>query len=98
MGRPSGDIRSREEYASFIWPDCAGDNIEERCLPGAVRSDQTDDAALFEIERDILQRLKSGEGFADVLHGEQDHGRALARIAPKIPCGTSTIIRMRTRP
>ena len=75
--RPSGTwampscARSRAGRQQVLLPsnmivpaagDHAGNRLEQRCLAGAVRSDDGDELALLDLERDVAQRLEAAIG------------------------------------
>ncbi len=60
-------ILSLEDDASLVRPVQACDQVEERCLAGAVRADQPADLASVERERHVCQRNDSPETPRDVL-------------------------------
>lgn len=44
----------------------AGDEIEQRCFAGAVRSDETDNLTLFDCETELMYRVQAAERFRNV--------------------------------
>ena len=67
-----------EERRAAAGPVDAGDDVEERRLAGAVGTDQRDDLALVDVERDAVECHHTTEPDAEVAHLEQRHiGRIL---------------------
>ena len=48
----------------------AGQDVEERRLPGAVRADDADDRLLLDVEADVVERDQPLEGLRHVADGE----------------------------
>jgi hypothetical protein len=63
----------------------AGENLHQRRLARAVLPDQPEHLAGAHVETDLLQRLHTGKGFADVFHPQQC---ALLIHARRAPCRT----------
>ena len=61
---------SRQTNGSRLQRDAAGDGGEHRRLAGAVRSDDADDLAFADIERDATQRDKPAITDVDVFDFE----------------------------
>ena len=71
VGRSAGDFAAFIEDLAAAF-DQAGDGAERGGFPGAVGANQRDDGALFDLDRDAMQR---GDGA--VIHGEifdREHG------------------------
>ena len=57
--------------------DDAADDVDERGLAGAVRSEQREDFAATDFEIDVLERVKAGSvGLRQTRDGEYGHGPA----------------------
>ena len=59
----------------------AGDDVEQRRLPGAVRSDEPDHLARLDLEADGVEGDDAAEGDGDVVHREGGGGRPWGRAA-----------------
>ena len=62
-----------EEHVARIRLVEPSDDVEGRRLPCAVRADQSDDAPLVDVQRDVLERDDPGEAKPDVSQREQRH-------------------------
>src|SRR5438309_11495189 len=60
-----------ETNASVRWLVETADAVEQRRLPGAVGSDQSNDLPGVNVERDRLQRRHAAERNADVRNGQE---------------------------
>jgi hypothetical protein len=79
-----GEARQRapvEEDRTRVGVAEAGDAVEQRRLPGAVRSDQSADRALVDVETHILKRRNAAEPHPNAVVREQ---RRLARFGPSV--------------
>src|SRR5579883_1809031 len=71
-----------EEDAAAIGPRLAGDDIHQRRLAGTVGADDAADFALFDGEREIVERLEAVEADGDAVEREQ---RCRVHGAPSAP-------------
>ena len=70
-----------------------GDAVEERRLPGAVRSDDADDGALIELEVELVHRQEPAEPLGDGACHEERHDivpRVIGVVSPAIIAGASS--------
>ena len=51
----------------------AGDGVQERGLAAAGRTDQHEEAALLDLQRDVLEDARRAEGFFEVLDLQKRH-------------------------
>src|SRR5205823_10374369 len=67
----------------------AGDEVEDRGLPGAVRPDQSEDGARRDLERDVADGLQATEALGDVLEKESHFflRRKKSSRSPSMPSG-----------
>src|SRR4029077_11311237 len=70
--------------AAGVGDDEAVERVEERRLAGAVGSDDAEDLAGADLERNVVQRLEPSETHRHVVHGEQNGRLAVG------PCAAST--------
>ncbi len=73
IGRCSSQVFPLEHNAAAVRAVEAGDEIEERRLPGAVRPDQPDDLSLLQVERNIRESHDPTEPARDVLDRKKRH-------------------------
>src|SRR5439155_15335551 len=73
MSRRSSQVLALEEDPAVVRAIQAGDEVEERRLPGTVRPDQPDDLSLLQCERDIGERDDPAEASWDVLDRKKRH-------------------------
>ena len=66
----AGDLAVLEDDAAGRRRKDAGDPVEERGLPGAVRTDEGEDLALLDVERHIVHGHQAAETFRDVVDAE----------------------------
>src|SRR5262249_52775649 len=73
-------VRGRAQQAAIVEVELAcvrpvqpRDDVEERCLAGAVRADQADDLSLLDLERDLVDRDDPPESPCDLANREQCH-------------------------
>ncbi|MGY3125077.1 hypothetical protein ACVWXQ_009014 [Bradyrhizobium sp. S3.14.4] len=64
--RAAGEIDAVEQHLAGIRPQGAGDQVEERALACAVRSDHRRERTVGEVQRDVVGRLHAAEGFCEV--------------------------------
>ena len=83
--RQPGDVGAFEEDRPAVRPKGAGDQVEQRGLAGAVRPDQADDLARFDLQIDDPDRRQSAERTRHLPQLEQ---HASAKTAPRsVPFG-----------
>ena len=58
-----------------------GEHVEERRLPGAVRSDKSVNASVVQRDAHAVDRAKAGEFFREVVRLEDAHRRAIVASA-----------------
>ena len=78
--QPRDRVRTRSSQVLALEENAAGvgaveprDEIEERRLPGPVRSDQPDDLALLQLEGDVGESDDPAEPPCDVFNREKRH-------------------------
>ena len=69
--RLADELAAVELDAAGTGDDEAVERVEERRLAGAVGSDDAEDLALADLERNLLQRAEPSETHRHVVHGEQ---------------------------
>ena len=69
--RQSREILPVEKDLSAGWPEHRADQVEQRSLAGAVRSDQAADLACFDLEAHVLDRGQAAEPLGDADNVEQ---------------------------
>ena len=86
-------LSSREAYVAFVGVVDAGDQVEERCLPGAVGPDHADDLALVDVEIEAGDGHETPERERDVVDLEQPfaHQVISTRLSPSKPFGRTII-------
>jgi hypothetical protein len=103
---PDDTVRRRAQQALAVEGDLSGvrpveprDQVEERRLAGAVRSDQPGDLAGVDRERDVVDRHHPAETAADVFDREEGHRATLRRQAVSfraqrllIPWGRTSVV------
>ena len=77
-----GDVRAAEDHPTVRRDHEPGDEVEDRRLPGAVRTDQPEDLALVHREADAVDRLDAAERDGDVggLEGHPVVGAAMLAV------------------
>lgn len=63
-----GDLLSSEQDATFGRPVAPRDTIDDRCLPGPIRTDDRESAALFHSKADIRQSTDATKAQRNLLH------------------------------
>jgi hypothetical protein len=63
--RQSREILPVKKDLAAGWPEHRADQVEQRGLAGAVRSDQAADLARFDLEAHVLDRGQTAEAFGD---------------------------------
>src|SRR5262249_40784284 len=81
VGFERGDVLSFEQDASGRGPQHAGEQIDDRCLAGPVRSDQRVSRTLFDRERDAGDRGNAAEMLLQS-YGFEGDGHGLSLPAP----------------
>ena len=76
--RHAGEVVPVEAHGAAIGLQHAEQAVEERGLPGAVRADEADDLARFDIEAHLIERGDARERLGDLGRLEQAHGVAPA--------------------
>ena len=71
MRRLAGDVLAREDDLPRRGLVDAGEHVEERRLPRAVRADEADDRALGDGEVDVVHGGQAAELLAHALGGQQ---------------------------
>src|SRR5262249_57672506 len=87
--RPSGDVLSVDQDATFLRGVEAGDHVEERRLAGAVRADDPDDLGRRHGYADLLDGREAAESLGDrvkLQHGD-DAARRARRASRRRPPG-----------
>src|SRR5512140_1643004 len=110
-GRQAVDLRPPENDLAGIGRKEAGDQVEDRRLPGAVRTDQRLDRSRGDIEGKVVDGLEAAEPLADPPDRKKRHGasssagfREIARFRSErrwrrsSPSGANSMIRMRMTP
>ena len=72
------DLLAVDEDPPGVGPVEAGQDLDQRRLPGAVVADQAEHLAVPEVERDVLERSHDAEALADVLDPDRIGGGARA--------------------
>ena len=97
--RPPVDALAGELDPARVGSHEAGDAVEERRLPGAVRPDERRDRADLDHQRGVVDGPNSGEGLAHAAYLEQRaHSSTISSRRPRRPCGRKTTSRMITSP
>ena len=96
-----GHILVAEQHAALIGGHQTGDDIKTGRLTCAVGSQQTNDLALVEMQRDSIDHGASTIAFDEVFGGKVRHrgqqGWAISR-APQSRSGRAVCLRRRPRP
>jgi len=71
MRQPAGHLDAIDLDRTRIGPLDAHDELHHRRLARAVRADQAEYLAGFDIEADILHRDETAEALRQTAHGEQ---------------------------
>ncbi len=66
------DVCTEQGYRTFRRLEELGEQVEDRCLACAVRSDQGMDARVMNIEIDVLHRSESAEMLGEAAGGKHD--------------------------
>src|SRR5438093_924926 len=65
--RPPGrDVHAVEADVTRVGDQEAGDEVEDRRLPGAVRADEAEDLALVQLEAGVVDRPDAAEALHEV--------------------------------
>ena len=80
------DVVAVDSCVTFRRHEQAAEDADERRFAGAVRTEQTEDLAARNLQRDVVERAKRAEVFRDVLHVDADLG---AHALPFTPRSTS---------
>src|SRR5205085_1238776 len=80
------DVVAVDGRVAFRRHEQAAEDADERRFAGAVRTEQTEDFAARNLQRDVVERAKRAEVFRDVLHVDADLG---AHALPFTPRSTS---------
>src|SRR4051812_16841720 len=64
---------AKDMNLSRVWTNDVHQDPNERALARAVRTQQAEDLAGMDIERDAAQRFSTAVGFHDVVEGEHNH-------------------------
>src|SRR5262249_33284358 len=108
VGAQAGDCLTIERHASLVRASEAGDDVEERCLAGAVRTDDEQQLPARDLEADAVERSQTAEALGDRIdfkkggHGDflamPDIDARLRSVAPSPhkPCGNSMTQRIMT--
>src|SRR5215208_7874714 len=70
-----------ERHAPGIGPVEAGEQIERRCLPGAVRPDDAGDASGFSAKAQVLHGAHAAEAHGEILDLQPAAGPAALELA-----------------
>ncbi len=73
VGAPAGDVRPVERDGAVVRLERAGDRIEQRGLAGAVRPDQSGDAAFLDGKVRAVERRHAAEAPPQAFDFEQCH-------------------------
>src|SRR5438309_2888360 len=73
----AGDLAALEDDLPGGWRKDAGDAVEERRLPCAVRADQSEDLALLDLERHVVDCHEPSEPLRHVIDAQDRLGRSL---------------------
>src|SRR6185369_16510252 len=89
-----------EADVARIRPVHAGDEIEERRLPRAVRPDDAHDLALVDMDVELLDALQAAKALRDSVQLEErgSHQTISTREVPSSPCGRAFINTIRITP
>src|SRR6185436_19414621 len=79
VDRMNSDWLAVETERACVRLDDAAEHLHQCRFARAVLADQRDDLARVDRERDILQRHRAGEAFADVVHFEQRNRHSICR-------------------
>ena len=74
----------------------ARDQVEERGLAGAVRSDQSEDLALVQVDRDVVERHHAGKGLGDAARSQARRSACRRSLSGTGTAGTTGLARCRT--
>src|SRR5262249_2724153 len=69
--RASSDFLAKKFDRPAIWLVESGNNVEQCCLSGTVRANETDDLAFRHRKADSVQRPQPAEGLAHAINCEQ---------------------------
>src|SRR3954452_3813668 len=108
VGRLSGDVATGVAHAAARWGQEARDDVERRCLAGAVRADDRPDRAFLDLQREIVDGDQTAEP-ARQAGGLQQRAHGAVRLivrrrlrsgrrAPRIPNGRKIISATNTTP
>src|SRR5690606_32570722 len=84
MGPDAGNVLSFEDDLAAVRGIKASDSVDDGRLAGAVRANETENFALFDAERDPLQRLEAAEGPLKI--ATLENHLAPARMEVTSPC------------
>ena len=76
-------ILAAEKDRARIWPEVAGNQVENRGLARAVGADQADHSALFHGKTHPVNGQQSTKTLADALESEEAHGVFSARAVSR---------------
>src|SRR5207253_10475657 len=86
MRRQADERLAVEENVSRSRPVDAGDEVEERRLAGAVRTDHAHDLALVDVQVEIGDDVQAPEVHRQLLQLQQAHTISTLAV-PSSPCG-----------
>src|SRR5262249_29188493 len=97
--RDARDVVPEEANRSTVGTQLPRDEVEERGLAGAVRTDDEPALARLDGEADRGRHAKPPEGLVEAAHGERAHRPASCRggIAAAAACGRHLAVDRRTR-
>src|SRR5258708_2193171 len=72
VGAPADDVPALQQDLALVGPDKTVQQVEQRGLAGAVRSDDAEDFAAHDLDTDVAHRLEAAERFRGIAHFEYD--------------------------
>src|SRR5262249_46648016 len=75
----AGDVLAVEDEGAAVGREEAADQVHQRRLPRAVRSDEPEELALADRQRDVVDGEVASERLRDVADLQKTHARALPR-------------------
>ncbi len=78
--RCAGNVAAVEEHLPALGPVASGHDVEERCLAGTVRPDDSCQLACFNCKRDVVEHDLLPETLVQTMSFEQRHHAPWARV------------------
>ncbi len=97
-GNRAGNVLAVENDAAGRRPEKSGDQVEERCLAGAVGADHGAQFARLDIHRHVADGDQAAEMLGDILDLQQTHVITFRRMMPSTPRGKNSTTRTKKRP